>query len=346
MFVFGRVRQLQIPLLDKWRLPLILVRVSKSLPLRESDEKIWACFVHNKTQEELLVTIASALARQVPSTCRLPSIQRGAGSQSGTGTATPCTLSGSLSASLSTSNNSTPNRSRCSSTTKAADLTVPIATATTSTAVDSVVSPQPLRRCSSKLGLPPLKPSPQSQGRSSQSASPLPSTSSPVPLATAGTSQASLHPSYGSLNNLWATMGSKTTLTPLVSRSAPSSPQQRTAEITFGAAELSEDSERILNRTYGTVGSTNRRLAVLESSTKLNLERVQRNSSTTTTTTTAAATTDTRFVPHHHQQHYHTFSSLSQWAAGLLRHRTSSPQDVQTQQSTALHTTEKQNRKS
>ena len=78
------------------------------------------------------------------------------------------------------------------------------------------------------------------------------------------------------LTNLWSALGGKSTLTPLVSRSAPSSPQQRTAEITLGAAELSEDTERILNRTYDTVGSTNRRLTVLESSTQLNLERMHR----------------------------------------------------------------------
>ena len=63
-FMYGH--NLYISLCDKWRLPLILVRVSKSLPLRESDAKIWACFVHNKTNEELVETIAVALAENAP----------------------------------------------------------------------------------------------------------------------------------------------------------------------------------------------------------------------------------------------------------------------------------------
>ena len=65
-FEFGYVRQLYISLRDKWRLPLILVRVCKSLPLRESDAKIWVCFVHNKTNEELVSSVAAALAEKVP----------------------------------------------------------------------------------------------------------------------------------------------------------------------------------------------------------------------------------------------------------------------------------------
>ena len=63
---FGCVLHLHLSLRDKWRLPLILVRVSKSLPLRESDAKIWACFVHNKTNEELVNSVAAALAERVP----------------------------------------------------------------------------------------------------------------------------------------------------------------------------------------------------------------------------------------------------------------------------------------
>ena len=65
-FPVGSVNHLQIPLREKWRLPLILVKVSKSLPLRESDAKIWACFVHNKTQEELIESMTETLAERVP----------------------------------------------------------------------------------------------------------------------------------------------------------------------------------------------------------------------------------------------------------------------------------------
>lgn len=58
---------MNISLRDKWRLPLILVRVSKSLHLRESDAKIWACFIHNKTQAELIEYVATAPSARIPS---------------------------------------------------------------------------------------------------------------------------------------------------------------------------------------------------------------------------------------------------------------------------------------
>ena len=70
VYEMGCVGHLQLSLRDKWRLPLILVRVSKSLPLRESDAKIWACFVHNKTQEELIKFVALALAVRIPTESR------------------------------------------------------------------------------------------------------------------------------------------------------------------------------------------------------------------------------------------------------------------------------------
>ena len=66
----GQVHHLQLSLKAKWRIPLILLKVSKSLPLRESDAKIWACFVHNKTNEELVESITTALAARVPSETR------------------------------------------------------------------------------------------------------------------------------------------------------------------------------------------------------------------------------------------------------------------------------------
>ena len=116
---------LQITLRDKWRLPLILVRVSKSLPLRESDAKIWACFVHNKTNEELVNFVATALTGCIPSETkqvlrstahaallpeRCPFPTSGPRSSSLSGAATPMTLSGrSTPITISRQNSSTPS---------------------------------------------------------------------------------------------------------------------------------------------------------------------------------------------------------------------------------------------
>lgn len=58
-----QVKSLEISLRDKC---LIIVRVSKGLPLRESDALIWSLFTDNRTQEELIVTLTNALSLRIP----------------------------------------------------------------------------------------------------------------------------------------------------------------------------------------------------------------------------------------------------------------------------------------
>lgn len=43
-----------------------MVQISKGLPLRESDTKIWTSFVHNKTSQELVNAITIALHERIP----------------------------------------------------------------------------------------------------------------------------------------------------------------------------------------------------------------------------------------------------------------------------------------
>ena len=184
-FPVGSVNHLQIPLRDKWRLPLILVRVSKSLPLQESDSKIWACFVHNKTQEELIESIAATLAERVPMESRevlkytahallLPDNCPFPISRSGSGTASPVTLSrkssrcSSRSSSRAPSRDSSPGPSGVAAAAAISAWESPSIAATgTGTAVvgrmsscsgESVSTTTP-PRSSTKLGLPPLTPS-------------------------------------------------------------------------------------------------------------------------------------------------------------------------------------------
>ena len=179
-FEFRCVRQLYISLRDKWRLPLILVRVSKSLPLRESDAKIWACFVHNKTNHELVNSVAAALAERVPFESKqvlrsaahsalLPQLCPFPGSGSRSGDATPRSLSHSGSttprslfrsgsaASRSGSGNSTPTSRSPSSGPS------PIALGTRTG--NAVTFPQPistaLKSPATKQGRPPRTPTTQ-----------------------------------------------------------------------------------------------------------------------------------------------------------------------------------------
>ena len=61
-----QVKSLEISLRDKWRLPLIIVRVSKGLPLRESDTLTWSLFTDNRTQEELIESLTTTLSLHIP----------------------------------------------------------------------------------------------------------------------------------------------------------------------------------------------------------------------------------------------------------------------------------------
>ena len=336
VYLVGAVRHLQISLRDKWRLPLILVRVSKNLQLQEADEKIWACFVHNKTQEELLVTIASALAARAPSSGSggLPSTRS---FPTRSGAATSCTLSGSTTPRDTHSHSpSSVSGSGCAgvpSTCTTVDVGTTSSVGTTGIE-EGWASPQPLQRSPFKLGLPPLKPSPNSSTRSgltgvdrtrgvpSQEAGPIPAPSSipsnnTVPVAQQRRMQPQHHRG-SSFDNLWHALGSRNVLSPVLSHSAPCSPQL-TSRATIGAsADTEGDAE--LGGMHGSVGNGNRRL-----SSRLSLVRLRQRETVKPIVPASAVLAPTAGTPGMPAVAApRGGSSMLEWASTLLRRSSSS----------------------
>ena len=335
MYEFGYVRHLHLSLRDKWRLPLILVRVSKSLPLRESDAKIWACLVHNKTQEELLNSIAFTLAARVPTEDRqvLRSVAHSAllpencpfpGSR--TGTATPLTLSNRSSPYRSFSSSAAPSRTASPARTgnHGAASTTQHITATTTTAME-LECPRAMRKSpAGKLGLPPLTPSSQScRGLERQCANADcgPLTEPFAALAKEeGVKQGEVvkpqHRRVRSHASLWSpSLSSTGFLSTVTSLSVPSSRTHSPRKIVPVAADIEEqeDSELALARTFGTVGNTKEsRLAQLDCSIEVTVQRSE----------TLAARS--RSVGRRRRSFGDRFSL---WASGLLQ---SSTNDAQT----------------
>ena len=279
----GCVRHLNLSLRDKWRLPLILVRVSKSLPLRESDAKIWACFVHNKTQDEVLNSMAVSLAECFPLESRhvlrsaahsalLPQLCPFPGSRSGT--ATPLTLSGRSTSSASCRSSPTSSRSPSPGL-----IRLSTSTSLQPSVVDSPAGGAAVgsiqQRSPAKHGLPPLTPNTLSR-RSDQE------TTRSRTIDTLSVEQQTHQRRVHSLGNMWPVRLTRAAVSSVsASMSASSSPQlsPHTIAPVSGEVDSAEEEDMVLaelGRNFGAVGNArSRRLTALESSTRLSHEHLQ-----------------------------------------------------------------------
>ena len=289
IYQLGCVQHLEIPLRDKWRLPLILVRVSKSLPLQESDAKIWACFVHNKTHEELMESIVAALAVCVPSESK--QVLRSAAHAALLPQDCPFpgdTRPGSHTA-FSLLERSTCIRSVCEAGSRAPPRSPCCSAATTTTTDTAAIIAENLskqQRSPVNQDLPPLSPrTGQTAGGSPVgnqqcNTEPVAATLSleEAAILCGGDQQERGHRRLHSLGSLWPVRLTRAALSSVsASLSAPSSPQHSSHTVVpiTGASDFVEEDVVFteLEKSFGAVrNARSRRLAVNESSSRLNME--------------------------------------------------------------------------
>lgn len=256
MYLTATISQLKLSIHEKWRLPLILLRVSKELPLRQSDAKIWSCFIHNKTQQELLITIANILINSVSNPTRLPTIPIIPNSYLSGRNGTPYSQPTSPFMTVSTTPSRSPRNyivpAKIPSPALLPIISTPTSPVSPQRSHASPVSPQhPLH----SPMLPPLTPT--SNYRIN-----LESSVVNTPIATPPTTAAVLLPRKGySLDNMWSLFRNRPTLTPLITRSVPSSPHNilntATVDIHTGNSERIVDSHIYIAHTTHTLNTGN-----------------------------------------------------------------------------------------